>query len=247
MLKGNSRAGLINANGTLGRQRADMAKSLMTKPTPFTPASGGAWNHSETSAGQPRPIRPRACDFRGKRHLMRNIVYLVISLSDNVLPRPPRIGRATAWSVPTVIQAGERTVCFAATAILPWQRVGKLELPDMALLATTEPLEAARLRAALERTFAFRATHPLPTSLPNPPANWLTPYVEMARENELAWMTLEQLTAAVVAFLNPVLAGNGGVWRPAAWAWDSSAQPQLSPQMNKALVGTTRARASSAA
>jgi Nucleotidyl transferase AbiEii toxin, Type IV TA system len=60
------------------------------------------------------------------------------------------------------------------------------DLPDMALLATTEPLEAARLRAALERTFAFRATHPLPSSLPNPPANWLTPYVEMARENELA-------------------------------------------------------------
>jgi Nucleotidyl transferase AbiEii toxin, Type IV TA system len=49
------------------------------------------------------------------------------------------------------------------------------DLPDLALLATTEPLEAARLRAALERTFAFRATHPLPTSLPNPPANWLTP------------------------------------------------------------------------
>jgi hypothetical protein len=38
------------------------------------------------------------------------------------------------------------------------------DLPDMALLATAEPLEAARLRAALERTFAFRATHPLPSS-----------------------------------------------------------------------------------
>jgi hypothetical protein len=92
----------------------------------------------------------------------------------------------------------------------------------MALLTTTESLEAGRLRAALERTFEFRATHALPSSLPDPPANWLTPYVEMARENELAWPTLEQLTAAVGTFLNPVLAGNGGVWRPAAWAWDSS-------------------------
>ena len=103
------------------------------------------------------------------------------------------------------------------------------DLPDMALLATTEPLEAGRLRAALERTFAFRATHPLPSSLPNPPASWLTPYVEMARENELAWTTLEQLIAAVVAFLNPVLAGNGGVWRPAAWAWDYAPSAAIVP------------------
>ena len=96
------------------------------------------------------------------------------------------------------------------------------DLPDIALLATTQPLEAARLRAALERTFEFRATHPLPSALPEPPATWLAPYEEMARENELAWTTLEQLTAAVGTFLNPVLAGNGGIWRPAPWAWDSS-------------------------
>lgn len=96
------------------------------------------------------------------------------------------------------------------------------DLPDMALLATTTPLKAGQLRAALKRTFEFRATHPLPSSLPNPPANWSTPYVEMARENELAWTTLEQLSAAVGTFLNPVLAGKGGVWHPAAWAWDST-------------------------
>ena len=96
------------------------------------------------------------------------------------------------------------------------------DLPDIALLATTGSLEAARLRAALESTFTFRATHPLPSSLPDPPANWLTPYVEMARENELAWATLEQVTIAAGTFLNPVLAGKGGVWRPAAWAWNSS-------------------------
>ena len=42
------------------------------------------------------------------------------------------------------------------------------DLPDIALLATIQPLEARRLRAALERTFEFRATHPLPASLPDP-------------------------------------------------------------------------------
>jgi hypothetical protein len=41
----------------------------------------------------------------------------------------------------------------------------------------------------------------------------------MARENELAWTTLEQLTTAATKFLNPVLAGNGGRWHPTEWAW----------------------------
>jgi hypothetical protein len=94
------------------------------------------------------------------------------------------------------------------------------DLPDIALLATIQPLEARRLRMALERTFEFRATHPVPSSLPDPPANWLAPYTEMVRENDLAWTTLEQLSAAVRAFLNPVLAGNGGTWRPVGWTWE---------------------------
>jgi len=93
------------------------------------------------------------------------------------------------------------------------------DLPDMALLATAESLEFEQLRAALERTFTFRATHSLPSSLPDPPSNWLTPYVEMARENELPWTTLEQVATAAGTFLNPVLAGKGGVWRPAEWTW----------------------------
>ena len=55
------------------------------------------------------------------------------------------------------------------------------DLPDMALLATTRPLDAVRVRSALEQTFEFRATHALPSSLPEPPASWLVPYREMAR------------------------------------------------------------------
>jgi hypothetical protein len=93
------------------------------------------------------------------------------------------------------------------------------DLPDIALLATIQQLEAARLRLALERTFEFRATHSLPSSFPEPPASWSIPYLEMARENELAWTTLEQLTTAATKFLNPVLAGNSGCWHPTEWAW----------------------------
>jgi hypothetical protein len=94
------------------------------------------------------------------------------------------------------------------------------DLPDMALLATTGPLNATRVRLALERTFDFRATHPLPPFLPDPPRLWSAPYREMARENELAWATIEQLTTAVTEFLNPVLAGRHGTWHPDKWIWD---------------------------
>lgn len=93
------------------------------------------------------------------------------------------------------------------------------DLPDIVLLATTGSLEATRLRAALEGTFTFRAIHLLPSSLPDPPANRLTSYIEMARENTLAWTTLDQVTIAAKTFLNPVLAGNECVWLPDTWDW----------------------------
>src|SRR5690606_1701445 len=38
------------------------------------------------------------------------------------------------------------------------------DLPDLELLASAQELDAKRLRAALEQTFAFRKTHPLPGS-----------------------------------------------------------------------------------
>jgi hypothetical protein len=94
------------------------------------------------------------------------------------------------------------------------------DLPDIALLAGIQALQADRLRKALEQTFKHRTTHPLPQALPDPPTSWSTPYQAMARENELAWPTLEQLTAVVARFLNPMLAGGDGVWHPATWSWD---------------------------
>ena len=94
------------------------------------------------------------------------------------------------------------------------------DLPDIALLASVRPLQAERLRVALSTTFEFRATHPLPPALPDPPASWLTSYSEMAKASELAWMTLEQLTADVRAFINPILGDNSGTWHPAAWTWE---------------------------
>lgn len=94
------------------------------------------------------------------------------------------------------------------------------DLPDIALLATAQPIDAKRLRAALEQTFAFRKTHALPATVPSPIEAWRTPYEAMAREDQLAWPTLDEVTKAAQAFLNPVLAGGlDATWEPETWTW----------------------------
>ncbi len=94
------------------------------------------------------------------------------------------------------------------------------DLPDLALLGTIRQLDALRLRAALEQTFVFRGTHPVPSNVPVPNEAWRVPYAAMARDDQLGWSTLDAVTAAVRAFLDPVLAGGlEGTWEPTPWAW----------------------------
>lgn len=94
------------------------------------------------------------------------------------------------------------------------------DLPDLALLATAQTLDAKRLREALEQTFTFRKTHELPSAVPTPLPTWMTPYGVMAREDQLAWPTLVAVTKAAQAFLDPVLAGGlDATWEPEAWRW----------------------------
>ena len=94
------------------------------------------------------------------------------------------------------------------------------DLPDIALLAGAGALDATRLRAAFEQTFAFRKTHALPTALPSPPPTWEAPYAAMAREDRLAWATLTDVAAAARAFLDPVLEAKlNADWDAGAWQW----------------------------
>lgn len=94
------------------------------------------------------------------------------------------------------------------------------DLPDIALLASARSLDAMRLRAALEQTFTFRKTHALPAMLPAPLPAWVMPYAAMAREDELTWTTLDEVTLAAKAFLDPVLAGDlDAAWSPETWTW----------------------------
>lgn len=94
------------------------------------------------------------------------------------------------------------------------------DLPDLALLALVKPLEAERLRAALDLTFAFRGTHAVPTVLPAPPTSWARPYAAMAAQEGLRWATLHEAVAAARAFLDPILAGElDATWDPASAFW----------------------------
>lgn len=100
------------------------------------------------------------------------------------------------------------------------------DLPDIALLATAGPIEASRVRAAIEQTFAFRGTHDMPEHFPDPPEPWAAPYAAIAREVQLRWITLADAFEAARAFLDPVLTGSGGaVWDPTAWRWTAPASP----------------------
>jgi hypothetical protein len=94
------------------------------------------------------------------------------------------------------------------------------DLPDIALLATTGSFSAADLRAAIEATFAFRKTHPVPATLPPPPARWQAVYARMASSDQLPWADLEAVLAASRAFLDPILEGRGGIWNATSWAWE---------------------------
>jgi hypothetical protein len=91
------------------------------------------------------------------------------------------------------------------------------DLPDLGLLATTGTFDATELRRALEATFSFRNTHPLPATIPAPPPGWAPVYAQMAASNSLPWRDLEAVLSSVQAFLNPVLAGAEGTWDGTAW------------------------------
>jgi hypothetical protein len=95
------------------------------------------------------------------------------------------------------------------------------DLPDLALLGQVGPRDARLLRAALVQTFEFRATHPIPTHLMDPPEEWREPYAAMVEEDALPWTTLGEVTAAARGFLGPVLSApsTDARWDPGTGAW----------------------------
>jgi hypothetical protein len=93
------------------------------------------------------------------------------------------------------------------------------DLIDVALIASELPVDGATLREALATTFSFRRSHPLPRSLPPPPAAWTDRYPKERDAHGLGWPSIDEVHAEAAHFLDPVLAGGGGAWEPAARAW----------------------------
>ena len=94
------------------------------------------------------------------------------------------------------------------------------DLVDILLIGSHTRLNASRLRSALVATFEVRATHPMPPSLPPPPASWAGPFSRLAREVGLEWHNLETAFGAARRFLDPVLQLTSlADWDPTRWVW----------------------------
>jgi hypothetical protein len=94
------------------------------------------------------------------------------------------------------------------------------DLIDLVLVASAATLDAATLTRALKETFGHRDQHEVPTRLPEPPAQWATPYGVLAREVELP-PSLTNAFAAASAMLDPVLTGTvtDGRWDHGQGRW----------------------------
>lgn len=98
------------------------------------------------------------------------------------------------------------------------------DLPDLALLATTGPLNAETLRTAIDQTFSHRATHVVPHAVPEPPATWDPIYREIAKKNDLPWANVDEVYRAVTDLLDPVLRDDDiKDWAPDRWRWEPTA------------------------
>lgn len=78
----------------------------------------------------------------------------------------------------------------------------------------------SREMARIGELFRNSGKWTLPANVASPLAAWSTPYAAMAREDELAWLSLDEVTKAAQTFLDPVLAGElDATWEPETWSW----------------------------
>jgi hypothetical protein len=94
------------------------------------------------------------------------------------------------------------------------------DLVDLALVATTAELDAARVRRAIEETFEHRSGRDVPTALPPPPRDWDVPFRRLAGEIGLV-ADLAAGHELAARLLDPILSGElaTGRWHPAGQGW----------------------------
>ncbi len=84
------------------------------------------------------------------------------------------------------------------------------DLPDLVLLVEGGLAPSAELLATVEHVFAARATHQVPASLPDPPADWAERYAALAADLDVVPRTVEEAMALLRRFWGEALATGGG-------------------------------------
>ncbi len=123
--------------------------------------------------------------------------------------------RVPAYPLPTHL--AEKVHALSLPRSRPNSRLK--DLVDIALLSELDAHDADLLRRAMQQTFSFRASHPLPDRLPEPPHEWTAQYARMQADERLSWAQLDDLMRAARGFLDPVLAGVVGRWDAATHSW----------------------------
>ena len=96
------------------------------------------------------------------------------------------------------------------------------DLADIVWLARRHAFSSDELVDAKEATFTRRASHSWPPLLADPPASWARQYASLQREMALEPATARAAHEALMAFLEPVIAGARGLqWDAATLTWRS--------------------------
>ena len=110
---------------------------------------------------------------------------------------------------------------------LPRDRVNTRlkDLVDMPLLGQAlDGSEAESVRQAIDLTFGFRGSHPVPAALPAPPRQWLGPYTRLREVEQLPWADVDELYGVAGRLLDPVVEGLEGTWSATDWTWKSGVE-----------------------
>ena len=108
---------------------------------------------------------------------------------------------ATVLAIPRAQQFAEKIHAYT----YPWsdrQNTRSRDLVDLLILIERDLPPIDTLRAAIDATFAVRATHSKPDRLSEPPAAWTSEYAAMANEIELEALSLQQAYARLSEFWN---------------------------------------------
>ena len=131
------------------------------------------------------------------------------------------IDPVAAPSLPLELQVAEKV--HAYTRGYGSEGIGSTrvkDVVDLALIATTTELDAAKLSRAVKETFERRSGRDLPRELLPPPRDWDVPFRRLAGEIGLV-ADLAQGHELAARLLDPILSGDVSVgrWDPAGQIW----------------------------